>query len=153
MNAKELRALLAGDDELALLDVREQGVHYRGHPFFACSAPLSRLELMIADLVPRRDVRVVLLDGGGEGLAEKASVRLEALGYTRVSILEDGCEGWKSGGGELFSGVNVLRRRSASSSSIATRRRASLRATCSTFFRPGEKPSSSIRGRSRNTPA
>ena len=107
MNAKELRALLAGDDELALLDVREQGVHYRGHPFFACSAPLSRLELMIADLVPRRDVRVVLLDGGGEGLAEKASVRLEALGYTRVSILEDGCEGWKSGGGELFSGVNV----------------------------------------------
>src|SRR5258708_39824237 len=107
MNAKELRALLAGDDELALLDVREQGVHYRGHPFFACSAPLSRLELMIADLVPRRDVRVVLLDGGGEGLAGTASARLEALGYTQVSILGGGCEGWKSGGGELFSGVHV----------------------------------------------
>jgi rhodanese-related sulfurtransferase len=107
MNAKALRELLAGDAELALLDVREQGVHYRGHPFFACSAPLSRLELMIADLVPRRDVRVVLLDGGDEGLAEKASARLAALGYTNVSILEGGCEGWKAGGGELFSGVNV----------------------------------------------
>jgi rhodanese-related sulfurtransferase len=107
MNPKALRALLAGDDELALLDVREQGVHYRGHPFFACSAPLSRLELMIADLVPRRDVRVVLLDGGDEGLAAKASARLEALGYTNVSILEGGCAGWKAGGGELFSGVNV----------------------------------------------
>jgi rhodanese-related sulfurtransferase len=107
MNGKELQELLAGRDELALLDVREQGVHYRGHPFFACSAPLSRLELMIADLVPRRGVRVVLLDGAGEGLAEKASTRLEALGYTGVSILEGGCEGWKAAGGELFSGVNV----------------------------------------------
>jgi rhodanese-related sulfurtransferase len=107
MKAKALRELLAGDAELALLDVREQGVHYRGHPFFACSAPLSRLELMIADLVPRRDVRVVLLDGGDEGLAEKASVRLQALGYTNVSILEGGCQGWKAAGGELFSGVNV----------------------------------------------
>jgi len=107
MTGKELQELLAGRGELALLDVREQGVHYRGHPFFACSAPLSRLELMIADLVPRRGVRVVLLDGAGEGLAEKASMRLKAFGYTDVSILEGGCEGWKSCGGELFRGVNV----------------------------------------------
>jgi rhodanese-related sulfurtransferase len=84
--------------------VREQGVHYRGHPFFACSAPLSRLEMMIDDLVPRRDVPVVVLDGGDEGLAEKAQARLLELGYTDVSVLEGGCAAW---GGELFSGVNV----------------------------------------------
>ena len=60
---------LGAGGEAALLDVREQGVHYRGHPFFACSAPLSRLELMIGDLVPRRTVPVVVLDGGGEDLA------------------------------------------------------------------------------------
>jgi len=71
MNAKELQQLLAVTPELALLDVREQGVHHRGHPFFACSAPLSRLELMIADLVPRRGVRVVLLDGAGEVLPRR----------------------------------------------------------------------------------
>jgi rhodanese-related sulfurtransferase len=84
--------------------VREQGVHYRGHPFFACSAPLSRLEMMIDDLVPRRDAPIVVLDGGDEGLAEKAASRLKELNYSSVEILEGGCAAW---GGELFSGVNV----------------------------------------------
>ncbi len=86
---------LAGSGELALLDVREQGVHCRGHPFFACSAPLSRLELMIADLVPRKSAPLVLLDGGDEGLAEKALRKLNDLGYVDVSVLQGGCAGWK----------------------------------------------------------
>jgi rhodanese-related sulfurtransferase len=96
-----------GTEEHALLDVREQGVHYRGHPFFACSAPLSRLELLIGDLVPRKSVPVAVLDGGSEGLAGKAAGRLAALGYSDVSVLEDGCAGWRAAGGELFSGINV----------------------------------------------
>ena len=102
-----LRAALMGSGELALLDVREQGVHYRGHPFFACSAPLSRLELVIGDLVPRPSVPVVVLDSGGEALAEKAAERLGSMGYSGVAVLEGGCAGWQAAGGELFSGVNV----------------------------------------------
>jgi rhodanese-related sulfurtransferase len=98
---------LAGSGEMALLDVREQGVHYRGHPFFACSAPLSRLELVIHDLVPRRTVPLVVLDGAGEGLAEKAAERLGSIGYADVAVLDGGCAGWSAAGGELFSGVNV----------------------------------------------
>ena len=104
---QELQAALAGSGELALLDVREQGVHYRGHPFYACSAPLSRLELMIGELVPRLTVPVVVLDGGSEGLADKAAARLQTLGYSDVSVLQGGCEAWKDAGGEIFSGVNV----------------------------------------------
>jgi len=104
---EKLKEILAGRQEVALLDVREQGVHYRGHPFFACSAPLSRLEMMVEDLVPRRSAPLVLLDGGSEGLAAKAQARLRELGYTDVSILEGGCEAWQASGGELFSGVNV----------------------------------------------
>ena len=107
VTAAQLQETLRGTAELALLDVREQGVHYRGHPFFACSAPLSRLELMIGDLVPRRSVPVVVLDGGSEGLAKKAAARLAELGYADVSVLEGGCAGWQAAGGELFSGVNV----------------------------------------------
>ncbi|MBI1396260.1 MAG: thiosulfate sulfurtransferase [Betaproteobacteria bacterium] len=103
-----LRAWLLDGHELALLDVREQGVHYRGHPFFACSLPLSRLELMVTDLVPRPSVRLVLLDGGdGEALADRAASKLAALGYSDVWILEGGCRAWAADGGELFSGVNV----------------------------------------------
>ena len=102
-----VRGALGGAAELALLDAREQGVHYRGHPFFACSAPLSRLEFMIRDLVPRATAPVVVLDGGGEGLAEQAAERLGSMGYTDVSVLDGGCAAWQAAGGELFSGVNV----------------------------------------------
>jgi rhodanese-related sulfurtransferase len=107
MDARRVSERLAGTDEIALLDVREQGVHYRGHPFYACSAPLSRLELVIADLVPRKSVPIVVLDGGNEGLADKALTRLKALGYSDVDVLEGGCAAWQAAGLELFSGVNV----------------------------------------------
>ena len=107
MTPAALRERLLSGGELALLDVREQGVHSQGHPFFACSLPLSRLETMVLDLVPRFDAPLVLLDGGGEGLAERASAKLGQLGYTDVQILEGGCAAWKATGGELFSGVNV----------------------------------------------
>ena len=107
MTPEALRARLASGGELALLDVREQGVHYRGHPFFACSLPLSRLELRVGELVPRKTAPLVLLDGGGEGLAERARRKLAQLGYTDVDVLEGGCAAWQASGGELFSGVNV----------------------------------------------
>jgi len=106
ISAQQLQARLAGHGELALLDVREQGVHYRGHPFFACAAPLSRLEMVIADLVPRKSAPIVVFDGG-EGLAELAAKRLGEIGHTTVEMLEGGTEGWKAAGGELFSGINV----------------------------------------------
>jgi rhodanese-related sulfurtransferase len=102
-----LRELLLANTEFALLDVREQGVHYQGHPFFACALPLSRLEMMVGDLVPRRSAPLALFDGGGEGLAERAAEKLAGLGYSDIAILEGGCAGWKAAGGELFSGVNV----------------------------------------------
>jgi len=107
ISAKRVSERLAQPGELALLDVREQGVHYRGHPFYACSAPLSRLELMIGDLVPRKSVPIVVLDGGNEGLAEKSLAKLHQLQYSDVAVMEGGCEGWKQAGLELFRGVNV----------------------------------------------
>ncbi len=107
MKPAELRERLVSGAELALLDVREQGVHTKGHPFFASSLPLSRLELMVLDLVPRSSAPLVLLDGGGEGLAERAQGKLAQLGYTDIHILEGGCAAWQATGGELFSGVNV----------------------------------------------
>jgi rhodanese-related sulfurtransferase len=106
ISATDLRARLALPREMALLDAREQGVHYRGHPFYASSAPLSRLEMMIADLVPRRSAPIVVFDGG-EGLAQKAATKLAALGYTSVEVVEGGTAAWKAAGGELFGGINV----------------------------------------------
>jgi rhodanese-related sulfurtransferase len=104
----EVRALLQGGGELALLDVREEGVFSEeGHPFFANSAPLSRLELLIRDLVPRRTTHIVVLDGGDEGLAERAAARLGQIGYRHVAVLAGGTGAWAASGFELFTGVNV----------------------------------------------
>ena len=110
VDARRLKAMLRDGQELALLDVREQGVFAREHLLFACCVPLSRLELLIDDLVPRRNTRTVVLDGGdGESpnLAARAAARLEELGYTDIAVLEAGIEGWRAAGFELFSGVNV----------------------------------------------
>src|SRR3954447_23293841 len=62
---QQVRAMLKDGGEMALLDVREEGVFSeQGHPFFANSVPLSRLELMIRDLVPRKLTRIVVYDAG-----------------------------------------------------------------------------------------
>lgn len=103
----ELRDRLAAGAEIALLDVREQGVHSQGHPFYAVPLPLSRLELFADRLIPRKTAPIVLLDGGGEGLAERAAATLTRLGFTNLSILDGGCAAWQAAGGELFSGINV----------------------------------------------
>jgi rhodanese-related sulfurtransferase len=106
ITAQALQQRLGGAGEIALLDAREQGVHLKGHPFFASSAPLSRLELMIGDLVPRRTAAIVLFDDG-DGLAETAAERLAAWGYSDVAVLEGGLGGWRAAGFEVFSGINV----------------------------------------------
>ena len=106
VSAPALRAMIVDGAELALLDVREQGVFGRGHLLFASCVPLSRLELMIEDLVPRRSVRMVLCDAG-DGLAERAASRLAEMGYTDIACLEGGIEAWRVAGYVLFSGINV----------------------------------------------
>jgi rhodanese-related sulfurtransferase len=111
MTPIQLKKMLHDKEELALLDVREQGVFANEHPLFACCVPLSHLELKLHDFVPRPATRIVLVDQGPSdrwGLAERAAERLASFGYSNVAILEGGIEGWRSAGFELFSGVNVL---------------------------------------------
>jgi rhodanese-related sulfurtransferase len=106
--AAEVRAMLKDGTELAFLDVREEGVFSEaGHAFSANSLPLSRLELMIRPLVPRYGTRIVVCDGGGEDLAERAAAKLRQIGYRDVAVMEDGMRGWAAAGFEVFTGVNV----------------------------------------------
>ena len=102
----QVRARLLALDEIAFLDVREEGPHAEGHPLFAANFPLSRLELLAYAKLPRKAVPIVTIDSG-EGLAEGAARRLKAMGYMDVAVFEGGIEGWKAAGGELFIDVNV----------------------------------------------
>ena len=106
ISPQELHALLLGTDELALLDLREQGAFGESHLLYASCMPLSRLELRVERLVPRRSVPVVLCDGG-EGLAERGATKLAALGYTDVRVLAGGVPAWQAAGYTAFSGINV----------------------------------------------
>ena len=56
--------------------------------------------------LPRRDTPIVVYDNG-EGLALQAMPVLERLGYTQLSVLQNGLAGWAAAGGELFRDVNV----------------------------------------------
>jgi len=91
--------------EIALLDVREEAIHAEGHPLFAANLSLSRLEIEAYPRLPRRDVPIVLLDDG-EGYAAVAAERLTRLGYSDVSLLEGGLQGWRDAGFEVFRDVN-----------------------------------------------
>lgn len=104
---RELDARLRTGAEIALIDVREIGVFARAHLLHAVPAPLWRLELLIDRLVPRRTTPVVVVDLDGS-LASAAAARLARLGYSDVSLLSGGTEGWARAGLEVFSGVNVL---------------------------------------------
>ena len=101
-----IRQALLDHEEVALIDVREEAPFAEAHPLFAANIPLSRLELEVYSRIPRRDTQVTVYDNG-EGLANIAAERLHSLGYTAVSLLEGGLDGWRSAGGELFIDVNV----------------------------------------------
>jgi rhodanese-related sulfurtransferase len=108
ISPSNLRQIMKGTDEYALIDVREQGVHSQGHPFFAVPLSLSRLELDVDRLLPCKSVPVYLLDQGPEtDLAIRAAEILIEQGFTSISVVDGGVTGWQEAGYELFSGVNV----------------------------------------------
>ncbi len=67
---------------------------------------MSRLELLVHDLVPRRAARVVWSDDG-DGSALRAAERMGALGYRDVAVLDGGIGAWEAAGYRIYSGVHV----------------------------------------------
>ena len=101
-----VRNKLVNKEEIAFLDVREEGPHAQEHPLFAANFPLSRIEVDAFSKLPKKDVPIVTLDDG-EGHAHLAALRLSELGYSDVSIFDGGVKTWKAAGGEVFKDVNV----------------------------------------------
>ncbi len=104
-----LKNRLHDGGEIALLDVREEGQFGEGHLLFATPLAYSRLELGIGALVPRKSARIVLCDDAGTagGVADCGIKRLNAIGYSDVSMLAGGNAAWAAAGYAIFKGVNV----------------------------------------------
>ena len=108
---REAKALFALGGEFAVLDVREQEEFSRSHMLLASCAPLSRLEMMVLDLVPCKCVPVVLVDSGeetGPPRAERAAAVLAGLGYQNPLVLQGGMKAWLAAGYVEFTGVGAL---------------------------------------------
>lgn len=107
VTAETLKDWLTDGQEIALLDVREEEPFGRGHIFLAINVPLSRLELLIGQYVPRKSTRIVFCDDD-DGLAERARYVLTAFGYSHVWRLGGGVGAWCDQGYQVFSGTYVL---------------------------------------------
>jgi len=109
LSAAEVMDKILSGGELALMDLREEGAFGDGHLLFAVPMPLSRLEFIADDLLPNRDVPIILCAAGdgGDDLVTRGAERLAGFGYSDISFLDGGLAGWAEAGHEVFSGVNV----------------------------------------------
>ena len=103
----DVHARLDDNEEWAFIDVREQGAFDQGHPFWASNAPLSHLEWVMPELVPRKLTPVVLMDDADDGLARRAQQRLNDWGYTDVAIMQGGLQGWREAQLPVHAGIHV----------------------------------------------
>ena len=106
INAPTLYNWLRDDQELALLDAREDGEFGASHLFWAVPCGLARREIRARALLPCLTTRICCVDDG-RGVAEQLAAWLESIGATNVAVLDGGTPAWKAAGHELFSGVNV----------------------------------------------
>lgn len=106
IDARALHDRLQAPTELALLDIREEGLFAEAHILAANNVPFSRLERLLGALVPRTGTPIVLVDDGA-ALAERAAPLLRSAGYLDLSVLSGGVPAWKAAGFETFEGVYV----------------------------------------------
>jgi rhodanese-related sulfurtransferase len=106
MSCEDLKALMDSQEEYALFDVRERGEYEAGQIYRATSLPRGQIEFRLTDLVPARDIPVIVYDDGKER-ASLAAATMKRLGHERVYVLEGGLPAWSSAGYSAVSGVNV----------------------------------------------
>ena len=103
VTAAELAAMRGGSEELAVLDVRDVGAHSRGHVPGSCPVPASELGQRLAGLLPRPDVRVVVI-----GEDDLAAHQIRRSGFTNVAVLAGGVEAWASAGFDVHDGIHTM---------------------------------------------
>lgn len=99
----ELIEALDGEQQLTILDLRTPAERAEGHIAVSAGLPYHDLEQRIAHLVPDPATRIVLVSDP----EERGVALVERLGYTDVSVLDNGIDGWKAAGGRVYTGTNV----------------------------------------------
>src|SRR5262244_1628427 len=90
----QVRSALLLRNEIAFLDLRHESAFATGHPLFAANMAAGRIALEAEMRLPRKDVPIVVYDGG-EGFVATAIEEFAALGYTDVRQLGGGLAAWQ----------------------------------------------------------
>lgn len=102
-NVEEVQARLGQQDEMVLVDVREDREWVTAHVDGAIHIGKGVLERDIEDAVPALHTPIVLYCGGGARSA-LAAESLQRMGYTHVVSMSGGFAAWKSAGFAVSTG-------------------------------------------------
>lgn len=107
---EELMQRLKSREEMAVIDVREQGEFITDHVLRASSASLSHLELLLQPLVPCKQVPIIFMDSGEpeDDRAERACACARKMGYTSVLVLQGGLRAWQAAGYVSVDGTSCM---------------------------------------------
>jgi len=106
ISAQDLTALMLSDRLFAVFDVRERGEYNECQIPNTTSLPRRQIEFRLAELVPNRNIPIIVYDEGGKR-AELATQTMADLGYKQVTIVGGGLTAWQKEGRPTVSGVNV----------------------------------------------
>ena len=87
-------AILARDNDLIVLDVRERDQFASAHVPGAAHLPRGQLELRVNEMLPDPTRRIVTVCEHGK-ISTLAAATLRTLGFTRVMALDGGMKAWR----------------------------------------------------------
>ena len=105
--AADLNSLLEGNNQFALIDVREAGEYNSTHIIDSSLIPRRHLESQMSAAVPVKGCHVVICDDDGRR-AGLAAETLERMGYSNVSVLDGGINQWSTQDFPTEWGSNVI---------------------------------------------
>ncbi|HJT66273.1 MAG TPA: rhodanese-like domain-containing protein [Pyrinomonadaceae bacterium] len=99
VNVAETQQRIRDDNNVKLIDVREDNEWNDAHARDAIHLGKGIIERDIETAVPDKDTELILYCGGGYRSALAADA-LQKMGYTNVFSLAGGWKAWKEAGGE-----------------------------------------------------
>jgi len=97
VSASALRAEIAGNRDLRLLDVRTPGEFESGHIAGAVNLPLDQVIPNARKIAAQASGRMVVICQAGQR-ASQAAEKLAAAGVEDLAVLDDGMNGWMAAG-------------------------------------------------------
>ncbi|MDQ2708093.1 MAG: rhodanese-like domain-containing protein [Actinomycetota bacterium] len=102
VNASSLRAELASNPKIRLLDVRTTGEYQGAHIDGSINIPLDQVEANLPRIAGTASGRMIVICQSG-GRATEAARTLSSAGVTELAVLEQGMNGWVAAGAPVKS--------------------------------------------------